>query len=55
MSNAILFIPFSPLLASFLSHAGIRGSRRTLVTGAIPVFERDAYTLAAQSQFYTSI
>jgi hypothetical protein len=53
MSNAVLFIPFSPLLlVSFLSHPG-KGQKRGLVTGALPVFERDAYTLAAQTQFYT--
>ena len=54
MSNAVLFIPFSPLLlAFFLSYAGTMGSRRNLALRALPVFERDAYTLAAQSQFYT--
>ena len=32
---------------------GTRSPRRDLATGTLPIFERDAYTLAAQSQFYT--
>ena len=54
MSNAGFVHTFSPLLlAFFLSHAGTRGPRRNLRQRGLSVFERDAYTLAAQSQFYT--
>src|SRR5437588_9239995 len=53
MSNAVLFIPLSPPASlPSLSCTGPRGSRRNRVTGALPVCERDADTLAAQSQFY---
>src|SRR5437870_4028231 len=53
MNNAVLFIPLSPPASlPSLSCTGPRGSRRSRATGALPVFERDADTLAAESQFY---